>query len=238
MRKVARIAGALLLLLPPPVAAAGAGAAPDPAAAAASAAALFGTAEAAARPDGAPPQWRRVLAEITGEAPALDACRRHPGRCPNAGTRDWLQALDDLAGRPALEQVRSVHRFVNRWAYRPDLANHGRSDFWAAPVEFFARSGDCEDYAIAKYVSLRRLGFPAERLRLVVLQDTARGIAHAVLAVYLAGEVWILDNLADEPEPQARFPHYAPYYSLNEDGRWAHAPPGGMGVTAAAPRRG
>jgi predicted transglutaminase-like cysteine proteinase len=214
---VRKVAAAALLLV-----ALAAGMAPGSARAAGTF--LFGTAEAVAQLDDAPAQWWRALREIAREAPVVDACRRARGRCPNPGTSDWLQLLGSLAGAPELEQVRAVHGFVNRWAYRSDLPNHGRSDLWAAPVEFFARSGDCEDYAIAKYVSLRRLGFAPERLRLVVLEDTARGIAHAVLAVYLGGEIWILDNLADEPLPQARLPHYVPYYSLNEAGRWVHAP--------------
>lgn len=214
MRKVA--AAALLLV------ALAAGMAPGSARAAD--VALFGTAETAANLAEAPPQWRRALREIAREAPVVDACRGTRARCPNPGTRRWLQLLDRIAEAPELEQIRAVHGFVNRWDYRPDLPNHGRSDLWAAPVEFFARSGDCEDYAIAKYVSLRRLGFAPEQLRLVVLEDTARGIAHAVLAVFLGGETWVLDNLADAPLPQARLPHYVPYYSLNEVGRWVHAP--------------
>jgi predicted transglutaminase-like cysteine proteinase len=215
VRKVARVAALLLVALAAGMAPGSARPAELP---------LLGAAEAAAGPDDVPPQWGRVLRDIAREAPVLDLCRRTLGRCPDGGTRSWLELLDGLAGRPAIEQVQAVQRFVNRWAYRTDLANHGRSDLWVTPTEFFARSGDCEDYAIAKYVSLRRLGFPDRQLRLVVLDDTARGIAHAVLAVYLDGGVWILDNLADDALPQARLPHYRPYYSLNEEGGWTHGP--------------
>lgn len=185
---------------------------------------LLATSEVPAGREDIVPQWQRAMREIAAEQPRLDACRRQPAACPDRGTESWLRELDSLVGRPRLEQVRAVHAFVNRWRYRADTENYGRSDLWAAPIEFFQRSGDCEDYAIAKYVSLRRLGFAPGELRLVVLEDTVRDIAHAVLAVYLGAEILVLDNLADEVLPQQEVDHYVPYYSLNEVGHWLHAP--------------
>jgi predicted transglutaminase-like cysteine proteinase len=126
-----------------------------------------------------------------------------------------------------------TYRFVNGWEYRTDVANYGRSDYWATPFEFFRRSGDCEDYAIAKYRSLRLLGLPADQLRMVVVQDVVRDLPHAVLAVYLEDEVYILDNQTDAVLPQARVPHYVPYYSVNEVTRWAHTPPDALVVTSS-----
>ena len=103
--------------------------------------------------------------------------------------------IREQAGRAPLDQLDAVNRFLNNWRYKEDFANYGRRDYWASPLEFFLRSGDCEDYAIAKYVTLRELGFSAEALRLVVVQDVVRDLAHAVLAVYLDDQVYILDNL-------------------------------------------
>ena len=99
-----------------------------------------------------------------------------------------------------------------------------------------APSGDCEDYAITKYLSLRQLGFAADRLRLVVVQDVVRDLAHAVLAVYLDDEVYILDNLTEAVLPQEQVAQYVPYYSVNELTRWAHVPPADTLVSSAAGR--
>ena len=112
--------------------------------------------------------------------------------------------IRDQAGRARLDQLDTVNRFLNGWRYREDAANYGRRDYWASPLEFFLRSGDCEDYAIAKYVTLRQLGFAAEQLRLVVVHDVVRDLAHAVLAVYLDDQVYILDNLTRAVLPQER----------------------------------
>jgi predicted transglutaminase-like cysteine proteinase len=197
-----------------------------------SSAGLFGTAEFRSDSLDALPQWQRVLGRIAAEEPAVRACARNPARCPNRATMAWLALLRGLEGAPAQEQIREVNRFVNQWTYRSDSENYGRSDYWATPLEFFRRSGDCEDYVIAKYRSLRRLGLPAERLRMVVVQDLVRDLPHAVLAVYLGDEVYILDNLSPAVLRQEQVGNYVPYYSVNESARWAHTPPDAVVVTS------
>jgi predicted transglutaminase-like cysteine proteinase len=186
--------------------------------------ALFGSAELPGDPGFAVPEWQRVQRGIAAETPVYDACSRGVG-CPSASVREWLALLGRLEAAVPLEQLRAVNGFLNRFPYRSDLANYGRRDYWATPLEFLARSGDCEDYAIAKYVSLRRLGVPPGRLRITVVQDRDRDTPHAILLAEVAGTWYVLDNLSERVEPQERIGHYVPYYSLNEDGFWAHALP-------------
>jgi predicted transglutaminase-like cysteine proteinase len=224
MRRLACAAALLLAALGAGLPAGSAGAA---------APALFGTAEFRADSLAPLPQWRRVLDATQREDATLRACARDPKACPSRGARAWLALLRGLEGAPRLQQIREVNRFVNGWAYRTDAENYGRSDYWATPLEFFRRSGDCEDYAIAKYQSLRRLGFAPEQLRLVVLQDVVRDLAHAVLAVYLDGEVHILDNLSEAVLGQDRIDHYVPYYSVNEQARWTHTALNALVITAS-----
>lgn len=193
-------------------------------------ASVFGTLEIRAESHEELPQWGRVLREVAREEASYAACAAADGGSACAAIpalRDWSRLLGRLAREPRLEQLRAVNLFVNRWPYRPDQDTYGRRDHWATPLEFFANSGDCEDYAIAKYVTLRRLGVPADDLRMVVLQDTSRGIAHAVLvARATAGADWlVLDNLSDTVQRPRDLPQYVPYYSVNETRRWAHLPP-------------
>ena len=194
--------------------------------------ALFGTAELRAESHAALPKWQEVLDGIKAEQDIYQRCREDASACPTKATMAWQALLQGLEGAEPREQVRKVNRFVNQWRYRTDSENFGRSDYWATPLEFMRRSGDCEDYAITKYVSLRSLGFPAERLRMVVVQDTLRDLAHAVLAVYLEDEVVILDNLTNAVLPHDRLFQYVPYYSVNETTRWAHVPAGRLMVSS------
>jgi len=139
-----------------------------------------------------------------------------------AGTAPWQGFLAEMRGASRAVQLVRVNRFVNGTRFVSDAANWGVSDYWAAPSEFFARGGDCEDYAIAKYLALRALGFPAEALRLLVLIDTLRGRPHAVLLVQGGGRTLVLDNQTDALRPWDAVPFYRVLYSLNETGAWIH----------------
>jgi predicted transglutaminase-like cysteine proteinase len=186
---------------------------------------LFGTVEFRAESLAALPQWQRVLERIEEERPTYRACDDAADDCPSRGVMAWRALERGQRGAVPHDQLRAVNRFVNNWEYKDDAHNYGRRDYWASPLEFLRRSGDCEDYAITKYVTLRGLGYAPERLRLVVVHDVLRDVAHAVLAVYLDDEVYILDNLTNAVLPQHRVTQYVPYYSTNEEARWAHVAP-------------
>jgi predicted transglutaminase-like cysteine proteinase len=190
--------------------------------AAAQAQSLFNTLEYRTDSLDALPQWQKVMRKVAMDQKAYAACARHVRGCASKGMKAWQAMIASQRGARQINQIRAVNNFINQWRYRSDKRNYGKSDYWASPAEFFRRSGDCEDYAIAKYVSLRQLGFAAEQLRMVVVKDVTRDLAHAVLAVYVDGDVFILDNLSNQVRPQAIVAEYAPYYSVNEQARWAH----------------
>jgi predicted transglutaminase-like cysteine proteinase len=203
-----------------------------PLVAAATTATLLGTAEVRATTNAPLPQWRHVMRGIALEDEMVRACGLGPERCPNRAAMEWLALLRGLKHASRWWQVEEVNRFVNRAVYKADIDNYGQRDYWATPLEFFTRSGDCEDYAIAKYRSLRRLGVAADALRLVVVHDVIRDLPHAVLAVRVNSAVYILDNLSDAVIEQSLVQHYVPYYSVNEITRWAYLPGGGPAIGA------
>jgi predicted transglutaminase-like cysteine proteinase len=99
-------------------------------------------------------------------------------------------------------------------------------DYWATPLEFMGHgAGDCEDFAIAKYMTLRILGIPNERLRLIYVRYQSGGtppIAHMVLGFYAqpTEEPVILDNMVTSVRPASMRPDLSPVYSFNSDGLW------------------
>ncbi len=190
---------------------------------------LFGTLEMRSK-IGKMPKWTSVLEKE----------RAHPGFTddrvfPGQGT--WKTIKAKLAKMPPAEQLRAVNTLINRWPYRTDMDIWGVMDYWEAPVDFFRKSGDCEDFAIAKYFALRNLGFPASKMRIVVLKDTLRNLEHAVTVVYLDGDAWVLDNLSNAVLSHKRLSHYRPQFSVNEEYRWAHLTPDGSARTKTRPRR-
>ena len=153
------------------------------------------------------------LAEEACGAGKRSACR----------LKDWQEYLGDIAANSEREQLQLVNRYVNSAAYIPDPRNWERRDYWEIPLELFARGGDCEDYVIAKYLSLRQLGVAAERMRIVVLQDLRRREDHAVLTVDSGDGLMVLDNNYRQVRTWDELrSEYVPYYSLNENSVWMH----------------
>ena len=136
---------------------------------------------------------------------------------------EWQELLVELRSVPVREQIEEVNRYMNRARYIVDPVNYRMPDYWATPAQFFVNQGDCEDYAIAKYLSLRALDYPLDHMRVVVLMDENLRIAHALLAVYQDGDILILDNQISRTISHSRIQHYRPIYSINEQAWWMHS---------------
>ena len=98
----------------------------------------------------------------------------------------WMKFLAKIKDKKRLTQVKAVNKYMNRAKYIIDKNNWGKKDYWASIGQFMARFGDCEDYAIAKYLSLRKLGFTNEQVRVVAVKDLNLKVGHAILVVILA----------------------------------------------------
>lgn len=136
--------------------------------------------------------------------------------------QEWQNFLYTLASLPPEEKMRRVNGFHNNTRYILDIVNWSVSDYWASPQQFLDKDGDCEDYAIAKFLSLRALGFSNEQLRIVVLRDLNLRVAHAVLVVDIDGTKYVLDNQINDAVPDSVIRHYQPIYSVNETHWWLH----------------
>lgn len=167
------------------------------------------------------PKWMDVLNRLERED-LQGTCAA--GQCTGLRAQ-WGERVAEWRSLSRREQMVQVHRWLNRQTYIEDIDNWGRSDYWETTTQFLTRSGDCEDYAIAKYYTFKALGWPESSLRLVVLRDTVRDIAHAVLNVKLGETDYILDNLATEPLPDTAISQYSPYYAINAQHRWVFLRP-------------
>jgi predicted transglutaminase-like cysteine proteinase len=136
---------------------------------------------------------------------------------------DW-QRLHDLArNAPVARQLEIVNRFFNRAEFVDDIDHWGKEDYWATPVELLStNAGDCEDFAIAKYLTLRAIGVPDEQVRVVYVKSLELNQAHMIVAWYEtpAAEPLILDNLIDEIKPASQRTDLEPVYSFNGEGLW------------------
>ncbi len=137
----------------------------------------------------------------------------------------WQREIVSYRGLPLEQMADRVNSYVNKTNYIVDNRNWGKSDYWETPIEFFDRGGDCEDFAIAKYVSLRALGVPEERMRIAIVQDMIKDIPHALLVVYTDSGPLILDNQTDRAEKASRVTRYRPIFTINRHAWWLHTKP-------------
>jgi predicted transglutaminase-like cysteine proteinase len=139
---------------------------------------------------------------------------------------DWQRLLQEQVGGSEMDQLLAVNRFFNRrLRFSDDIQIWKENDYWATPVEaLFKGAADCEDYALAKYFSLRQLGVPSEKLRITYVKAVSLNQAHMVLTYYerpLAMPL-VLDNLTNAIKPASQRSDLVPVYAFNAEGLWLH----------------
>jgi len=164
-------------------------------------------------------KWLGVAHKLEDERVQLALCDGDRERCVSEAALKFLRIVDRGRQRDGWARVGEINHAINL-AIRPmeDLVQYGEVDVWSSPlVTFNTGAGDCEDYAIAKYVALQMAGIPAEDLRIVVVLEL-NGEGHAVASVRLDGHWLILDNqrMAMVEDVNAR--SYRPRFVIDESG--------------------
>ncbi|TAN54337.1 MAG: sulfate adenylyltransferase [Betaproteobacteria bacterium] len=147
---------------------------------------------------------------------------------PVAKTRlsGWRDLLNNPKYKklPEEEKLRVVNDFMNLTQFISDLKHWGKEDYWATPVEFLSTdAGDCEDYSIAKYFTLRALGVPDDKLRITYVKElVVYNEPHMVLAYFPSpdAEPVVLDNINPTIRPASSRTDLLPVYSFNGSGLW------------------
>lgn len=172
----------------------------------------------------------------------LATCALADGLRLSDGVLDWVTARygteartrvvalrDLLANNVAADESAKlllVNDFFNQIPFDDDWDLWDREDYWATPIEMLGiRGADCEDYAIAKYFSLRQLGVPEARLRITYVKAVELDQAHMVLAYYPQPEAepLILDNLVPAIRPAGERDDLVPVYGFNGESLWLAA---------------
>jgi predicted transglutaminase-like cysteine proteinase len=170
-------------------------------------------------------KWLSVEREVDDERLVLRMCGENRASCQSPTALQFLAIVDSgraLAGRARLGEI---NRAINL-KLKPvsDLALYGAEDVWSPPLATLAiGAGDCEDYAIAKFVALQEAGVSPDDLRIVILRDDRREEDHAVVAARLDGNWLTLDNrhMAMVEDHDVR--RYRPVFLVDRDGVKAYS---------------
>jgi predicted transglutaminase-like cysteine proteinase len=160
-------------------------------------------------------QWQYVL-------------KAHPFQTANyhsKKTESWENLIKSAAGEPPLRQMLKVNQWFEQFTYKLDRTVYKKDDYWATPIEFIELGGDCEDYAIAKYMTLRRLGFPANTMKIAMVYDTSTYSDHAFLVVNYNDAEYILDNREKLVVSGFMKNRYKPHFAFNEYHVWTYDSP-------------
>lgn len=144
------------------------------------------------------PRWQQVTARYQRQS--------------SQGGGSWSRLVTRLKAMDASHLLEKANALVNRARYVPDPRNWKVPDYWATPQELLAHGGDCEDYAIAKYLLLREIGVDATRMHVAV------GMGHAFLLVMTDAGIVVLDNQNRHVRPLQPRDLETIVYTMNEVG--------------------
>jgi predicted transglutaminase-like cysteine proteinase len=157
--------------------------------------------------------WRGVQNDVRAESKILMRCRAQAEDCPPAA-RTFLEIITEGRAYTGRARIGIINRAIN-------LAIRAKRDpaYWMAPLATLTKgSGDCKNYAIAKFVALAEVGVAEEDLRLVIIRDLSRDEDHAIVTTRL-GQNWIvLDNRWLTLTRDVDLRRVVPLFVLDRDG--------------------
>jgi len=161
-------------------------------------------------------------AQVISEAQLVKASQQY-GMLAEKRFRAWQNLVDQNAGKPDKILLNKVNDFFNQAQFVSDEIHWKQKDYWATPIEFLGTdAGDCEDYVIAKYFTLKALGVPEEKLYLTYVKAIRLNQAHMVLTYFESPRSvpLVLDNLNNRILKATQRNDLVPIYSFNGDGLW------------------
>lgn len=177
------------------------------------------------------PRWDKVIARFSKQEHS-SACSEG-AKCP---AEIWTRIVAELKTLPLRARVERVNDIFNRVPYIPAEVNWHDVAYWETPYEFIAHGGQCQDYAIAKYLALLESGVSEKNLRFVVVHDNEVQLDHAITVIDVDGVSLALDNQMPAVIP-AQFlrQRYSPYYALNGQGWWSYMSQNAMPIAWQPP---
>jgi predicted transglutaminase-like cysteine proteinase len=165
-------------------------------------------------------KWLNVEREVDDERVVLRMCEENRASCQSQPALQFLAIVDSGRALEGRARIGEINRAINlKLKPMSDLALYGAEDVWTPPLATLAiGAGDCEDYAIAKFVALQEAGISPDDLRIVILRDDHREEDHAVVAARLDGNWLTLDNrhMAMVEDHDVR--RYRPVFLVDRDG--------------------
>lgn len=153
----------------------------------------------------------------------LASVKEKHGEMATARLEHWQSLIRNNQDVSEQVKLKLVNNFFNGARFVNDIDLWKTKDYWATPVEFLSLdAGDCEDFSIAKYFTLKELGVPTSKMRITYTKSITYNQAHMVLAYYEtpSSVPLILDNINKQIKSASERTDLTPVYSFNADSLW------------------
>ena len=165
-----------------------------------------------------------LLAELFISETLLQKIEKRFDSAARQRVENWQTLMRESTDLPEKEKLAVVNDFFNsNVLFVDDIVLWGKEDYWATPIEMLSiGGGDCEDYSIAKYFTLKQIGVDEDKLRITYVKAVNLDQAHMVLTYFETkrSAPLVLDNLINEIKPASRRQDLIPVYSFNGTGLW------------------
>ncbi|WP_417551338.1 transglutaminase-like cysteine peptidase [Methylophaga sp.] len=165
-----------------------------------------------------------LLAELLISEALLQKIEKQYDSDARQRVESWQSLMQEGNELSELEKLTLVNDFFNsNVQFVDDILLWNKADYWATPIEMLSLgAGDCEDYSIAKYFTLKQLGVDEDKLRITYVKAINLDQAHMVLTYFenKRSIPLVLDNLINEIQPANRRQDLVPVYSFNGTGLW------------------
>lgn len=165
-----------------------------------------------------------LVADLNISSRVLDNIEAQYNKFARQRVESWQKLVDENKDLPEAEKLELVNQFFNtNVLFIDDINLWNKKDYWATPLEMLSiGGGDCEDYSIAKYFTLRELGVDEDKLRITYVKAKELNQAHMVLTYFETKRSvpLVLDNLITDIKPASQRNDLTPVYSFNGTGLW------------------
>ena len=165
-----------------------------------------------------------LVADLNISTRVLDNIEAQYNKFARKRVEDWQKLVDENQDLPEAEKLELVNQFFNtNVLFIDDIDLWKKKDYWATPLEMLSiGGGDCEDYSIAKYFTLKELGVDEDKLRITYVKAKELNQAHMVLTYFKTKRSvpLVLDNLITDIKPATQRNDLTPVYSFNGTGLW------------------
>jgi predicted transglutaminase-like cysteine proteinase len=135
----------------------------------------------------------------------------------------WVKLIREDQSTTDMEKLEKVNSFFNQLQFVDDIIHWKQKDYWATPIEMLASDGgDCEDFSIGKYFTLKVMGVSEQKLNMTYVKALRLNQAHMVITYYEkpGAEPLVLDNLNKLIKPASQRKDLLPVYSFNGTSLW------------------